>query len=66
MYGNGWPGPTASGVSTGYTLRSNHSPTAARSVAVQASNVQISMPSARRAGIRTSLPERDLALLAVR
>ena len=54
MYGNGCPGPTASGVSTGYTLRSNHSPTAACSVAVQLSNVQISMPSARRAGTRTS------------
>ena len=50
MYGNGWPGPTASGVSTGYTSRSKRSASSASSFSEQSAMRPITIPSAASAG----------------
>ena len=44
MYGNGWPGPTASGVNTGYTSRSKRSASSASSFSEQSAMRPITIP----------------------
>ena len=51
IYGNGWPGPTASGVSTGYTSCSKRSASSASSFSLQSAMRPITIPSAASAGL---------------
>ena len=53
MYGNGWPGPTASGVSTGKISRSKYASSLRISLSEQSSIVAISIPAAASAGRRS-------------
>ena len=50
MYGNGWPGPTASGVSTGKMSRSKISTSSRRSASDSSSTRETTIPSAASAG----------------
>ena len=59
MYGNGCPGPTASGVSTGYTSRSKRPASSLSSSSVQLSMVAIEIPSRSSAGASSSFQSAD-------
>ena len=52
-YGNGWPGPTASGVRIGKTSRSKNLRSFSRSRSEQSSIVATSIPAAASAGARS-------------
>src|SRR6056297_150396 len=54
MYGNGCPGSTANGVSTGNTRSSNHPSSSLRSSVVVSSQEMMSTPAARSSGTRRS------------
>ena len=54
MYGNGSPGPTASGVSTGYTSRSNCTSTWRRSAGLRSVNDTTSTPFSASSGSSSS------------
>src|SRR5690606_6277392 len=54
MYGKGWAGSTASGVSTGKTWETNHLESTSRSEAESSSQVVIRMPCSFKSGYTES------------
>ena len=59
MYGNGWPGPTASGVRIGKTSCSNRSPSSSSSAFVQSSTCPTMIPASSSATLSSRFQSFD-------